>query len=115
MNITLHLSGIGHRRFCGADAAEQAERWAHDARRRIEAPSDDEAEAAAAEKLARITSTRTARAILTELKRYSRANTLEFAKPSRHGAKGMDHEHQEPHYGAAQQGHRTEQRGSRTE
>ena len=24
MNITLHLSGIGHRRFCGADAAEQA-------------------------------------------------------------------------------------------
>ena len=34
MNITLHLSGIGHRRFCGADAAEQAECWAHDARRR---------------------------------------------------------------------------------
>ena len=74
MNITLHLSGIGHRRFCGADAAEQADRWAHDARRRIEAPSDDEA----AEKLARVTSTRTARAILTELKRYSRANTLEL-------------------------------------
>ena len=78
MNITLHLSGIGHRRFCGADAAEQAERWAHHARRRIEAPSDDEAESAAAEKLARITSTRTARAILAELKRYSRANTLEL-------------------------------------
>lgn len=81
MNITLHLSGIGHRRFCGADAAEQAERWSHDARCRA---IDEDAEELAAIKRQQAISTPTARSLLGHLKRLGRpADTLELAEALR--------------------------------
>ena len=79
MNITLHLSGIGHRRFCGADAAEQAERWSHDARCRA---IDEDAEELAAIKRQQAISTPTARSLLGHLKRLGRpADIPELGTP----------------------------------
>lgn len=81
IQITLHISGVGHRRFAGSDAAEQAERWGHDARRRA---IDEDTEELEAIKRHKSISSPTARALLGHLKRLGRpADTLELAAAMR--------------------------------
>ena len=78
MSVTMHIEGVGHRRFCGHNAQHQAEQWANQARTRPD--TEDEAEEARRDKLERTVSSKTAKLALAFVKKAERTNTVEVAQ-----------------------------------
>lgn len=70
MSVTIHIEGVGHRRFCGYNAQHQAEQWAHQALTRPD--TEDEAEEARRDKLQRTVSSKTAKLALAFVKKAGR-------------------------------------------